>query len=91
LPPLLACERPGVVISNLPNIITITADLEQVAFALKEVIHYGQNHSTAHVKLTSGTWYHDEITTERALTLQPQLEQNLNSAICAIYNRLTIP
>jgi hypothetical protein len=85
LPPLLAFEWPGGVTPSLPDIITVTAEIQQ-AYALKGVIHYGQNHFTAHVKLTSGTWYHDGMVTGRALALQPLLQQNLNTAICAIYS-----
>ncbi|KAF8224266.1 hypothetical protein L208DRAFT_1512701 [Tricholoma matsutake] len=89
LPPLLAFEWPAGVTPSLPDIITVTAE-DQQTFALKGVIYYGQNHFTAHVKLRSGTWYHDGMVTGCALTLQPLLQQNLNTPICAIYSRLTI-
>lgn len=90
LPPLLAFEWPGGTMPGLPEVITITSAGGQQAFALRGVIHYGHNHFTAHVTLTSGTWFHDGMVTGRALTLEPLQQRHLNTAICAIYSRLTI-
>ena len=76
LPPLLAFEWSGGVRPDLPETITITPSDSQQAFALRGVMHYGQ--------------FHDGMVTGHVLTLQPLQQQHLNTAICVVYNQLTI-
>jgi hypothetical protein len=58
-------------------------------FTLLGIIYYGFNHFTAHVKLTSGTWFYDGMVTGRRLTKQPDEGHDHSGAICAIYRQLS--
>jgi hypothetical protein len=88
---LLAFEWPEGVTPVLPNVIRITANNEQHMFALKGVIHYADNHFTDHVRLPSGTWFHDGIVTGRSLMLQQLQQHHLDRSVSAIYSQIHVP
>jgi hypothetical protein len=90
LPPLLAFDLTGGLMPTLPLTISIIANEMQQTFTLKGVIHYAHNHFTAHVRLATGTWFHDGMVTGRALRQQPLQQQHFNTAISTIYSRVTV-
>ncbi|KAF8237914.1 hypothetical protein L208DRAFT_1127085, partial [Tricholoma matsutake] len=63
LPPLLAFEWPGGEAPTLTDIIVVSTNNEECRFTLIGLIYYEHNHFTAHVKLDSGTWFHDGMVT----------------------------
>jgi hypothetical protein len=87
-PPLLAFEWPLGRAPLLPDRVTIDANGEQVQFALKGVIYYANNHFTAHVKVSSGTWFHDGMVTSKTLLWEPIQPCHMLTATTAIYCRV---
>ncbi|KAF8241104.1 hypothetical protein L208DRAFT_1229863, partial [Tricholoma matsutake] len=57
---------------------------------LKGVIHYAHNHFTAHMKLPSVTWFHDDIVTGHSLMLQQLQQHHLNRSVSAIYSQIHV-
>jgi hypothetical protein len=85
LSPLLAFEWPGGEAPALSDMIRVSTSNEECMFALLGIIYYGFNHFTAHVKLSSGTWFHDGMVTGCRLTKEPSQGHYHSNAICAIY------
>ncbi|KAF8222552.1 hypothetical protein L208DRAFT_1322126, partial [Tricholoma matsutake] len=85
-PPLLAFEWSDNELPDLDEFITVVVNTTAATYILKGIIHYQDNHFTAHVNLSSGTWFHDGIVTGQSLILQQLQPHLMNTAIIAIYS-----
>ena len=88
LPPLLAFQWVGGITPTLAQEIRISANSIQKMYTLRGVIHFAQNHFTAHVRVASGTWFHNGMVTGRSLVWQPLQDHHLSTTVCAIYSQL---
>ena len=83
--PILAFEW-GSQQPAIQNTITIVCKTTCVTYSLKGIIYYADNHFTAHFKSADGTtWYHDGISTQHSLILQPLHISQMTTAVVAIY------
>ncbi|KAF8223558.1 hypothetical protein L208DRAFT_1316329 [Tricholoma matsutake] len=86
-PPLLAFQWGGES-PSLNLTLQVHSHNTAVAYHLSGIIYYANQHFTAHVvNATGDSWYHDGMALGGLFTLQKPSQQQLSTAIVAMYTQ----